>query len=166
MRKGETLSMGRFRSFLIFFVPFLVFFFYFTNQKGHEHFDAVAGGGGGGSSHMEHGYVDIPFGYEVPTLKIVVTQDPTSSWLLEVQTNHFTFAPKKVGAKDPSYNEGHAHLYINGEKVTRLYGSYYDLGALKPGKNEMKVTLNANNHGVLRNHGKAIESSTVVEVGS
>jgi hypothetical protein len=149
--------MERFRSFLIFFIPFLLFFFYFTNQNDHNHFSA-------NSSHAEHGYVEIPEGYDVPSVKIFVTQDLSNTWLLEVQTKNFKFNPKNLGAKLPSYNEGHAHLYINGEKVNRLYGKYYNLGTLKQGKNKITVTLNSNNHGTLIYNGKSIENSRVVDV--
>ncbi|MEQ2525118.1 hypothetical protein EKG37_07025 [Robertmurraya yapensis] len=149
--------MEKLRSFLIFFFPFLLFFFYFTYQSGEQHFSA-------NSSHTDHGFVEIPEGYDVPSVKIFVTQDQSDTWLLEVQTERFKFNPKMVGANLPSYNEGHAHLYINGEKVNRIYGRYYNLGTLKLGKNEIKVTLNSNNHGILTHNGKLIENSTVVDV--
>ncbi|WP_209812210.1 hypothetical protein [Ammoniphilus resinae] len=142
---------------MIFFIPFLLFFFYFTNENGHSHFSA-------NSSHPGHDYVEIPKGYDVPSVKIFVTQDQSDTWLLEVQTENFKFNPKKVGDKVPSYNEGHAHLYINGEKFNRLYGKYYNLGTLKQGKNKIKVTLNSNNHGTLIYNEKTIEDSMVVDV--
>ncbi|MCM3569261.1 hypothetical protein [Neobacillus mesonae] len=85
---------------------------------------------------------------------------------MEIQTENFKFNPKKAGDHLPSYNEGHAHLYINGEKVNRLYGKYYYLGTLKQGKNEIKVSLNSNNHGTLLYNGKKIEDSTVVDVAN
>jgi hypothetical protein len=151
--------LERFRSFLIFFVPFLLFFFYYTNQNEHNHFSANA-------SHTEHGSVEIPEGYEIPSVQIFVTQDQSHSWLLEVQTKNFKFTPKKVSSNLLSYNEGHAHLYINGKKINRLYGKYYNIGTLKQGKNKIKVTLNSNNHGFLLYKGKPIENSTIVEVAS
>ncbi|WP_421385272.1 hypothetical protein ACOJQI_11065 [Bacillus salacetis] len=152
--------MRKFKSFLIFFIPFLLFFFYFTNQNEHNsHMTA-------NSSHSAHGFVEIPAGYEPPSVKIVVTQDQSKSWLLEVRTENFTFTPKKAGTATPSYNEGHAHLYINGKKINRLYGRYYNLGMLKQGENKIKVTLNSNNHGTLKVKGKIIENSAVAEVAS
>ncbi|QOR66984.1 hypothetical protein IM538_02075 [Cytobacillus suaedae] len=152
--------MERFRSFLIFFIPFLLFFIYFTYQKEHNHFSANT------SSHVEHDYLEIPEGYEVPLISISVTQDQSDTWLLEVQTKNFRFTPKMIGTKFPSYNEGHAHLYINGKKINRIYGQYYNLGTLKQGKNTIKVTLNSNNHEVLFYNGKPIESINIVEINS
>jgi hypothetical protein len=150
--------MKRFRSFLIFFIPFIAFFFYFTNQNEHNHSTANAS-----KNHSDHGYVEIPAGYHVPAVSMSVTQDQSGTWLLKVETNHFAFAPEKVGMKSPSYNEGHAHLYIDGKKINRLYGEYYNLGTLPKGKNEIKVTLHSNNHGALVYKGKPIQSSIVVD---
>ncbi|CAM3665621.1 hypothetical protein GCM10009865_03410 [Aeromicrobium ponti] len=151
--------MERLRSFLFFFVLFLGFFFYFTSQNPHNHADAT-------KNHMDHGDVGIPQGYEVPDVNIIVTEDRSGTWLLKVQLDHFTFAPENAGLNEQSYNEGHAHLYINGEKINRLYGEYYHLGSLKEGKNEIKVTLHSNNHGDLVYKGKPIQSSMIVEVSA
>lgn len=151
--------MRKLSSFLTFFIPFLVFFFYFTNQNTHNHSAADT------LQHdMSHGYVEIPAGYEIPSVKTAVIRDLSGSWLLKVETDHFTFAPEKAGMSEPSYNEGHAHIYINGKKINRLYGSYYHLGSLSKGKNEIKVTLNSNNHGVLTYRGRPIQSVETIKV--
>lgn len=151
--------MRRLSSFLTFFIPFLVFFFYFTNQNTHNHSAADT------LQHdMTHGYAEIPAGYVLPSVNASVFKDLSGSWLLKVETDHFTFTPEKAGMSEPSYNEGHAHIYINGKKINRLYGEYYHLGSLSKGKNEIKVTLNANNHGALIYKGKPIQSIETVQV--
>ncbi|MBT2686320.1 hypothetical protein [Bacillus sp. ISL-37] len=152
--------MKRLRSFLVFFIPFIVFFFYFTSNNEHNPSSANAS-----KKHMGHGLVEIPEEYQIPTVDVSVTQDPAGTWLLKVKAENFMFTPEKVGEETPSYNEGHAHLYINGKKINRLYGEYYNLGDLKKGKNEIMVTLNSNNHGILAYRGKAIISNVVVENG-
>lgn len=154
--------MNGIKSFLSFLILFLGFFFYYTSQNPHK--DHVASGAS--NMHGGHEAVEIPEGFEVPNVDIHVTQDRSGTWLLKMETAHFTFAPEKAGENEPSYNEGHAHLYINGEKITRLYGEYYHLGALKEGKNEITVTLNSNNHGILSYKGRPIESSQAVDAAS
>ena len=57
-----------------------------------------------------------------------------------------------------------AHLYINGEKVARLYGPWYHIAYLEPGKNEILVTLNANNHGEYLHDGEVIADTVTVYV--
>ena len=42
--------------------------------------------------------------------------------------------------------EGHAHVYLNGLKLQRLYGSDFETGTLLPGDYILTVSLNANDH--------------------
>lgn len=146
--------MKRLKSFLVFFIPFIVFFIYFTSNN--EHNPSLA-------NHIQHENVEIPEGYKIPSVNISVTQDMSGTWLLKVDTTDFTFAPNKVGSEDPSYNEGHAHIYVNGKKINRLYGPFYNLDTLKKGENEIMVTLNSNNHGVLSYGDQPIMSRVIVE---
>ena len=41
--------------------------------------------------------------------------------------------------------EGHAHVYVDGEKIARLYGPWLHIPSLSPGA-VVEVTLNANDH--------------------
>jgi hypothetical protein len=45
-----------------------------------------------------------------------------------------------------------------------LYGSWYYLENLQPGKNEIAVSLNANSHETLADNGKMIQDPENVEV--
>lgn len=146
--------MKHFLSFLGFLCIFSVLFIYFVTQNQQIH--SV------NNNHANHGAVHIPSEYTPPSVKIHVMEDYSGSWLLKVDTENFTFSPEKVGLTAPSYNEGHAHLYVNGKKINRLYGSYYNLGNLKHGKNEIKVSLHSNNHGALMYEGSLIAQQTVV----
>ncbi|WP_139184838.1 hypothetical protein [Virgibacillus subterraneus] len=149
--------MKKIRSFTGFTVIFLVLFFYFVNQNSHLI---------NSEGHITHKPVEIPEGYTVPSVEVKVSQDRPNTWLLHLKTKHFTFAPDKVGSDIPSYNEGHVHLYINGEKINRLYGNYFNLGDLEEGKTKIRVSLHSNNHGALVYKGKPIENSEIVEVSS
>jgi hypothetical protein len=89
-------------------------------------------------------------------------------WNLELITTNFRFAPEHVGtAVLPS--EGHAHLYIDGVKIGRIYGPWYNLpptlfkGA---GDHEIRVTLNANDHSDLESNGMVIQSIVRVTTSS
>ena len=95
-------------------------------------------------------------GVDIPEIDGWINQDPTGSWMLKITTKNFTFEPEKLGSTEQKINEGHAHLYINGEKKTRIYGEYFDLGKLKLGIHEIRVTLNTNNHLELMYKGKQI----------
>jgi len=110
-----------------------------------------------------HQMMEIPAGEPIPSVKLVVHPDTMRGYNLEVQTTNFKFAPEDVN-KAAKPGEGHAHLYVNGKKITRLYSSWYYLDNLKPGKNEIRVSLNANNHQVLAHNGKMIEATQIVEI--
>lgn len=113
--------------------------------------------------HHEHATIEITEGQPIPTVDLIVHEDPVKGWNLEVKVTNFRFAPENLTqASTPT--EGHAHLYINGEKITRLYGNWYYLGELKPGQNEITVNLNANGHESLMYNGQMIEDTEIIEV--
>lgn len=128
---------------------------------GHSgHSAHSAHGGGYGHNHKQ---LEIPAGQPVPEVDLIVTKDSMRGWNLEIKTSNFTLTPENVN-QGPSFSEGHAHLFINGQKVTRLYGNWYYLGNLEPGTNEIIVTLNANNHDDLVHEGEMISDTEIVEV--
>lgn len=113
------------------------------------------------SGSHPHGTVEAE--QPVPTVELIVHPDARQGWNLEVQVTHFRFAPEQVNqANTPQ--AGHAHLYINGDKITRLYGSWYYLESLPAGQHELTVQLNTNEHDILTNNGQPIESTVVLEV--
>jgi hypothetical protein len=148
--------MYRIISFIIIF-SFVSIMLYFHNLNSHYQASDH------GSAHG-HKVVNIPEGIGVPSINGKVEQDPSGSWLLKIETENFTFAPEKAGLKQINYNEGHAHIYLDGEKINRLYGNYYNLGELKEGTHQIKVTLNGNNHDVFADNGEEIAYSETFEV--
>jgi len=100
---------------------------------------------------------------KAPGLAILVNKDPVAGWNLELVTENFEFAPKAAGF-DPVPGEGHAHLYIDGRKVARLYGRWHHIPELEPGKHKVVVTLNANNHSGLSVNGEEILARAEIEV--
>ncbi|MDE0610776.1 MAG: hypothetical protein OXH77_12805 [Anaerolineaceae bacterium] len=77
---------------------------------------------------------------------------------LRVQTLNFEFTPQKVDL-EPLPNEGHAHLYVDGEKIARLYGEWFHLPALPEAAETLTVTLHANDHSVFTRDGIEISAS-------
>ncbi|MFZ5964702.1 hypothetical protein ACOXXX_17300 [Thalassococcus sp. BH17M4-6] len=114
---------------------------------GHDH-DHDHHGGADSAAHaaMHEGPPQsLPQGANAPTLDIAVTPDPVSGWNLHVMTTHFAFAPEQAGL-DHVAGEGHAHVYVNGKKIARLYGPWMHIGALPGDAATVTVTLNANDH--------------------
>lgn len=127
-----------------------------SDPSAHGHSD-------GHSAHGHHSTLEIPSSQPTPTVTLQVSPDPHGGWNLQLQTTHFTFAPERVN-QDSLTTEGHAHLYVNGEKVARLYGHWYHLGSLPSGIQELKVSLNANGHEALTYQGQEIADTVVIEV--
>jgi hypothetical protein len=92
-----------------------------------------------------------------------VTQDELQGWNIQINTTNFTFTPQKFG-QPHVVGEGHAHLYLDGEKIARVYGPWYHLSGLLPGTHILKVTLNANTHDEYVYEDKVIMDTTRITV--
>lgn len=112
---------------------------------------------------MHHQKLEVLPNQPAPAVSLIVYPDAKRGWNLQVKVSNFKFAPERVNTKSNTL-EGHAHLYVDGKKLTRLYGSWYYLESLSPGKHKISVTLNANGHEDLTYKGKAIEAYTTIEV--
>jgi methionine-rich copper-binding protein CopC len=106
-----------------------------------------------------------PAGTPAPTVKLEVKPDAKGGFNVHVETTNWTWAPEHVNGEAVP-NEGHAHLYVDGVKVARLYGPWYHLDALTPGPHDITVTLNANNHGEYAVDENHVLKSTVSIVNS
>lgn len=96
------------------------------------------------------------------TVAVTATPDPMTGVNVEVTTTGFTWAPEHASG-EPVEGEGHAHLYVDGEKVGRLYTPWFHVGGLAPGDHEVRVTLNGNDHTDLDVDGEAVAATTTVE---
>jgi hypothetical protein len=133
-----------------------------TAHPGHDH-AAPTGAEQAGDLH-EHRMVEISAQQPVPTVNLIAHPDSRRGWNLEVRVTNFQFAPEHVNQAGATTAEGHAHLYIDGVKITRLYGNWYYLESLAPGKHEVMVNLNTNDHGMLMHNGQPIQSIVTIDV--
>lgn len=74
-----------------------------------------------------------------------IEKDAKAGWNVFLVTENFTFTPEAVNQPHVA-NTGHAHLYINGTKLARLYGPAYHIEALPFGPHDLEVVLNTNEH--------------------
>lgn len=92
-----------------------------------------------------HATFKQPEGSAAPTVQLHVTPDPLGGFNLNLETTHWTWTPEKVNTEAMA-NEGHAHLYVDGKKMGRIYGPWYNLSGLTPGPHDIRVVLSANDH--------------------
>ncbi|MEM6715526.1 MAG: hypothetical protein AAF827_17460 [Cyanobacteria bacterium P01_D01_bin.6] len=135
-----------------------------TTETPHEGEHHDHGGHEGHAGHS-HGRLMIPAGQPIPEITLDVFPDPVAGWNLQVQTANWTFAPEAVNTIS-NLTEGHGHLYINGEQVTRIYSEWYYIPSLPPGEHILTVGLNANGHEALIHGGEPIEASVKVIVSA
>lgn len=116
-----------------------------------------------GDAHDSHGMLVIPEGQPVPIAFLDVVPDPVSGWNVRVQTENWAFAPEQINSTSLT-TEGHAHLYLDGKKLTRLYSEWFYISSLPSGEHTLTVGLNTNKHEVLMHNGEPIETSVQVTV--
>jgi hypothetical protein len=132
------------------------------NLAGHAGDHAAAHANGDDSHTMLHDqFVSIPPGSDAPRLNIELTPDPVSGWNLHVIAQGFRFSPRNAGGPHIP-GEGHAHVYVNGQKIARLYGPWLHLDALPDGPATIRVSLHANDHRALAVGQKPIVASATI----
>ena len=97
---------------------------------------------------LSHGFAETDPDRPIPSVDLTVERDAMSGFNLSLGLQNFTLTPDRATELSQINNEGHAHLMINGYKITRLYASdyYIDHHLLRLGENTVNVTLNANDH--------------------
>ena len=93
-----------------------------------------------------------------PTLDLQVYALADGSYNLQLQTSNFVFTPQNIDMA-PVIGEGHAHLYVDGVKLARLYGEWHHLPTLPPDAQVLTVSLYANNHQGFAVNGAIISDS-------
>ncbi|AUM14274.1 hypothetical protein [Ketobacter alkanivorans] len=114
----------------------------------------------------EHKMVQMPTAALEPKLYIQLNQDEKSGFNLVINTENFQLEPPEEGDNAPdNLLEGHAHIYINGEKIYRAYGRYTHLpGSLfKPGVNQIMVSLNDHDHNTWSRGARMVMSTLVID---
>ena len=103
--------------------------------------------------------VDAP----LPSVTHLVFPDAMDGYNVQIMPLNFTFTPAAIN-RAVRDNEGHAHIYVNGIKIARVYGRWVHLpfALFQPGENEVRVTLNANDHSEWAINGEPISSTVKV----
>lgn len=54
------------------------------------------------------------------------------------------------------------HLYIDGVKISRIYGGWHHIGVLEPGEHDVRVELSSNNHSTLVVGGDPVDATATI----
>lgn len=83
-------------------------------------------------------------GEPAPGISLTVVEGQ-EGWNLRVVADDFTFSKDLLGLYHVP-GVGHGRLYVGGMKLGRIFSSEAEIGALPPGRHEIRVTLNTNDH--------------------
>ncbi|MEX0917836.1 MAG: peptidoglycan-binding domain-containing protein [Candidatus Paceibacterota bacterium] len=114
----------------------------------------------------DHVMIDVSEWPLIPEIEIALHKDALAGWNLEIDTEHFTFTPATVN-EDNRENEGHAHIYIDGVKLARVYGHWFhipDSAILGAGEHTVSVSLNANDHSGLTHGDEPITDEVTINI--
>jgi hypothetical protein len=104
-----------------------------------------------------HTLLEVDKSKPIPTISLSAIRDSKSGYNIHITTQNFTFTPEQAG-QEAVPGKGHAHLYVNDKKISRIYGNWFYLsGDLLPNAtNTVLVTLNSNDHKDWASNGQTI----------
>lgn len=104
---------------------------------------------------------------QAPQLRITAVKDITGGFNVHILTSRFRWTPERVSGAFIA-GEGHAHLYLDGIKIGRVYGSWFHVNTAQfanhAGAQLVSVELVADDHAVYAVGGIPIRSEVVIDV--
>lgn len=121
-------------------------------------------------AEMMHGTIEVSTGARVPEVGAELYADVMDGYNLQLMVKHFEIIPpikKLLASASGALLEGHAHLYVNGVKVQRVYGRYLHLPEklFRPGINTITVSLNDHKHATWTVKEVEIQTTLTIHVG-
>lgn len=126
-------------------------------EESHSHDDE------GAASHSD--VLDVNADAPTPEVAIELTESgETGVFDLAVTLTNFTITEENLDG-EPIDNEGHLHLYVNGERVERFFELSHQV-TIPEGEHVVEVELSANNHAPYAIDGVPIRAAaTAIGVG-
>ena len=104
-----------------------------------------------------------------PQASLEIKKDPTGGFNVHVLTNNFVWRPDMASMKHVP-GEGHAHVYLDGRKIMRIYNEWFHLNtyqfATKAGEQLLSIEFVGNDHSPYTIQGLPVGAEQVVDVPS
>ena len=98
---------------------------------------------------------------------LIVKKDMMSGYNVQIRTLNFKWAPEHASMAHIA-GEGHAHIYVDGVKIGRVYGQWFHLNTaslnLTSGDHTILVNLNGNDHRPYVIKGVAVEAKSLIKI--
>jgi len=104
-----------------------------------------------------------------PKARLEIQKDPTGGFNVHVVTSNFLWRPEMASMQyEPG--EGHAHVYLDGRKIMRIYNEWFHLNtyqfSTKPGEQLLSIEFVGNDHSPYTIQGLPIGAEQIVDVPS
>jgi hypothetical protein len=104
-----------------------------------------------------------------PQATLELQKDPTGGFNVHVVTTNFTWRPDMASMQHVP-GEGHAHVYLDGRKIMRIYNEWFHLNtfqfATRPGEQLLTIEFVGNDHSPYTIQGAPVGVMEIVDVPS
>jgi hypothetical protein len=104
-----------------------------------------------------------------PQATLEIQKDPTGGFNVQVITSNFVWRPE-MASMEYVPGEGHAHVYLDGRKIMRIYNEWFHLNTFqfstKPGEQLLSIEFVGNDHAPYTIQGLPVGAEQIVDVPS
>ena len=102
-----------------------------------------------------------------PQATLEIRKDPTGGFNVHVVTSNFVWRPELASMKHVP-GEGHAHVYLDGRKIMRIYNEWFHLNtyqfSTKSGEQLLSIEFVGNDHAPYTIEGLPVGAEEIVDV--
>jgi|APGre2960657505_1045072.scaffolds.fasta_scaffold15047_3 hypothetical protein len=102
-----------------------------------------------------------------PKAILELQKDPTGGFNVHVVTSNFVWRPEQASKKHV-VGEGHAHVYLDGRKIMRIYNEWFHLNTFqfstRAGEQLLSIEFVGNDHAPYTLQGNPIGSEQIINV--
>ena len=104
-----------------------------------------------------------------PKATLEIQKDPTGGFNVHVVTTNFLWRPE-MASMQYKPGEGHAHVYLDGRKIMRIYNEWFHLNtyqfSTKPGEQLLSIEFVGNDHAPYTIQGLPVGAEQIVDIPS
>jgi len=104
-----------------------------------------------------------------PKVTLDIQKDPTGGFNVQVITSNFVWRPEMASMQHVP-GEGHAHVYLDGRKIMRIYNEWFHLNtyqfSTRAGEQLLSIEFVGNDHAPYTIQGLPVGAEQVVDVPS
>jgi len=104
-----------------------------------------------------------------PKICLEIKKDPTGGFNVQVKTTNFLWRPELASMQHVS-GEGHAHVYLDGRKIMRIYNEWFHLNtyqfSTRSGEQLLSIEFVGNDHAPYTIQGLPVGVEQIVDVPS